>query len=365
MRFEIDRGTLAEMLGVLVNTLPSRTTYPVLQNVLLEVADGRLSLSGTDLDTFVRKDYTLSGKFEDGRVALPGRKLLEITREHSTDQILLYSKNGRIHLEAGNSKVAFSGLDPAEFPEVPGLPEGATLEFPVATVMELFDAVSFAVSKDDSRPAMTGINWEVTKTEMRMVATDGHRLAFVRQKGKYAAGFKIIIAPKVFSFLPRGADTLTVHSDPAKIGVVCAETTVISRVIEGPYPDYERVIPKKSHPGKAEIEQEVLGPALRRAAVLAHPVGKLVALGFSNDGLVLEAETPELGSSKEAVPCTYTGDPVRIGFNAAYMLEILRHLETDKVAVELQSALTAGLITPVADESDLKRTYLLMPIRLD
>jgi DNA polymerase-3 subunit beta len=147
--------------------------------------------------------------------------------------------------------------------------------------------------------------------------------------------------------------------------VVCAETTVISRVIEGPYPDYERVIPKKSHPGQAEIEQEVLGPALRRAAVLAHPVGKLVALGFSNDGLVLEAETPELGSSKEAVPCTYTGDPVRIGFNAAYMLEILRHLETDKVAVELQSALTAGLITPVADESDLKRTYLLMPIRLD
>lgn len=365
MRFEIDRGTLAEMLGVMVNTLPSRTTYPVLQNVLLEVAGGKLSLSGTDLDTYVRKDYSLSGKSEDGRVALPGRKLMEITREHSSESILIYSKNGKIHLEAGSSKVSFSGLDPAEFPEVPGLPEGATVDFPVVTVMDLFDAVSFAVSKDDSRPAMTGVNWEVTKTEMRMVATDGHRLAYVRRRGKYPIGFKLIVAPKVFSFLPRGADTMTVHSDPAKVGVVCADTTVITRVIEGPYPDYERVLPKKGHASKAELEQEVLAPALRRAAVLAHPVGKLVALGFSKDGLVLEAETPELGSSKENVPCSYSGEPVRIGFNAAYMLEILRHLDTDKINVELQSALSAGLVTPVGEATDVTKTYLLMPIRLD
>ncbi len=364
MRCEIDRGTLAEMLAVVVTTLPSRTTYPVLQNVLVEVSGGKLVVSATDLDTFVRKETALSGKSEDGKALLPGRKLMEMVREIGADDILLYRKNGNIHIEAGRGKAFFAGLDPAEFPELPKLPEGAALEFPVAAVLELFEGVAFAVSRDDSRPAMCGVNWEVGKTEMRMVATDGHRLAFLRRKGKYPATSKVIVSPKVFSFLPKGADTVTLHSDPGKVGMVSADTMVIGRPIEGPYPDYERVIPKKSG-SRAVLDAAEFVPALRRATVLAHPVGKLVALDFAEGRVKVQAETPELGSSEEEVACEYKGDAMRIGFNGAYLLEVLRHLSSEKVVLELQNPLSAGLVKPAEPRPDTVETYLLMPIRLD
>ena len=364
MRCEMDRGTLADMLAVVVTALPSRTTYPVLQNVLLEVAGGKLAVSGTDLDTYVRKECVLSGKSEDGKTLLPGRKLLEMVREIGAESVLLYSKNGNIHIEAGKSRVFFTGLDPAEFPELPKLPEGAALEFPVAAVLELFGGVDFAVSRDDSRPAMCGVNWEVAKTEMRMIATDGHRLALVRRKGKYPATSKMIVSPKVFSFLPRGADTVAVHFDPGRVGMQSADTLVIGRPMEGPYPDYERVIPKKAG-SRAVLETEVFGPALRRATVLAHPVGKLVALDFAEGRVKIQAETPDLGSSEEEVPCEYKGDAMRIGFNGAYLLEIMRRLDGEKIVLELQSPLSAGLVKPAEPKPETEETYLLMPIRLD
>lgn len=365
MRLEINRGALSEMLAVVVNMLPSRTTYPVLQNVLLEVAGGKLAVSGTDLDTYVRKQATLEGKSEDGRVVLPGRKLAEMCRELAGETVLCFSKDSSVHVQAGASKAVFSGLDPAEFPEMPKLPEAAALEFPIATVLELFDNVSFAVSRDESRPAMGGVNWEVTKTAMKMVATDGHRLAFVNRKGKYAATFKMILSTKVLSFVPRDQDKVTVYSDPSRAALVTQDTTVIGRLIEGPYPDYERVLPRKEHPFRAVLEHEAFSAVLRRAVVFAHPVGRLVAFEFGKDKLRIRAETPELGSSEEELACEYQGDEIRIGFNAGYLLEILRHLVSDKVVFELQNPVSAGLLKPFEKSPEQEETFLLMPIRLE
>jgi DNA polymerase-3 subunit beta len=364
MRCTIDRGILAELLASVVNTLPSKTTYPVLQNVLIEVAGGRLALAGTDLDCYVRRTTALEGQSEDGKAIVPGRKLAEIIRETSAPSVVIYSKESNIFVEAGNARASFAGLDPAEFPEVPALPEGVTMELPLATLLELYDSVSFAVSKDDSRPAMTGVNWEISKTEMRMVGTDGHRLAFVGRKGKFAGKMKAIVAPKVIGLFPRGEQSVTVHMDPAKVGFVFQNTTVISRVIEGPYPDYERVIPK-GYPSKATLDHELFSAALRRAAVLAHPVGRLVALEFKKSKLKLVAETPDIGRSEEEVDCEFQGEPLRIGFNASYVLEILRRLGGDKIVLELSNPLSAGLVKPCEPRPDTDEVYLLMPIRLD
>jgi DNA polymerase-3 subunit beta len=239
-----------------------------------------------------------------------------------------------------------------------------TMEFPLSTWFELFETVSFAASKDESRPAMTGVSWEVFKTETRMVGTDGHRLAFVGRKGKFTGKLKVIVSPKVSPLFPRGEEKFTVHLDPAKVGFVFQNATIITRQIEGPYPDYERVIPK-GYPARALIEHDVFSAALRRAAVFAHPVGRLVALDFSKGKLGLKAETPDVGRSEEEVECKYSGEPVRIGFNASYMLEILRHLQSDKVAIELSNPLSSGLFKPVDEKPDTEQTFLLMPIRLD
>jgi len=365
MRFEIERAVLSEMLAAAVNMLPSRTTYPVLQNVLVEAANGRFSISGTDLDTYVRKETAIAGKSEDGKAVLPGRKLAEMCREVGSEKVLFHSKDTNLHVESGRNKSVFAGLDPAEFPEMPKTPEVAALEFPVATVVELLEMVSFAVSRDESRPAMTGVYWEVSKTAMKMVATDGHRLACINRKGKYPTTFKAIVSTKFLSFLPKGQDTIKLYSDPGRVAMKAVDTVVIGRPIEGPYPDYERVLPRKEYPFKAVLEHETLAAALRRAAVFAHPVGKLTALGFAKNKLRLHAETPELGSSEEEIECEYQGDEIRIGFNAGYLLEILRHLAADKVVMELQNPLSAGLLKPFEKNPEQEVTFLLMPIRLE
>lgn len=364
MRCEIDRAMLAEMLAGVVNAMPGKTTYPVLQNILLSITGGRLSLAGTDLDTYIRKDFTLEGASEDGTAIVPGRKLSDVVREAGENRVVISSRDTSVNIEAGRARASFSGLDPSEFPELPKMPEGTTFELQLASVLGLYDDVGFAVSKEESRPAMTGLNWEVTKTEMRMVATDGHRLAFVSRKGKYPAKAKMLVSPKILGFFPRGEERVQVNLDPARVGFVFQGTTIITRLIEGPYPDYERVIPK-GYPSKAVIEHSLLASALRRAAVFAHPVGKLVAFEFKKGRLRLVAETPELGRSEEEMDCDFTGDPLRIGFNANYTLEVLRHLASEKLLVELSNPLSAGLLKPSENKPETEATYLLMPIRLD
>ncbi|MBM3315438.1 DNA polymerase III subunit beta, partial [candidate division WOR-3 bacterium] len=297
-------------------------------------------------------------------VVVSARKLSEIVRELGVDRVTFYTKENSAFVEAGGVRATFMCVDPAEYPQPKPLPEGLVFEYPVSTLHELHDACGFAVSKDESRPAMTGVNWEVTKTETRMVGTDGHRLAFVSRKGKYAAKFRAVLPAKLFNLIPRGADTAQVCADPTNIGFKAGDTTVHCRLIEGPYPDYERVIPK-GYPGRAVLGREGLTAVLRRAAVLAHPLGRLVTLEFRRKKLVVRAETPELGRSEEETDCEYNGEELRIGFNVGYMLEVLRRLGSEKVVFELSTPLSAGVVKPAENEPDMERVYLLMPIRLD
>jgi DNA polymerase-3 subunit beta len=172
------------------------------------------------------------------------------------------------------------------------------------------------------------------------------------------------VTPKVFGLFPKGESAVSVSSDPAKIGFVFQNTVVVARIIEGPYPDFERVIPKGS-PGKATLDRDELAAALRRAAVLAHPVGRLIALKFAKAKLAIHAETPDLGSSDEEIACDYAGEQLQIGFNANYLLEVLRRLPAGKVSMELSSPLAAALVRSDAAQPESDDTFLLMPIRLD
>lgn len=364
MRFEVDRGALAEVLGTVVSCVPTKPTYPVLQNVLLGVAGAKLTIAGTDLDIFVTKELPLDGPGEDGKVALPGKKFLEMVREIAEPRVSVTGSETKVTVEAGNTKAVFTALDPAEFPEMAPVPEGVKTEFPLSTLLAMYGSVGFAVSKDESRLAMCGLNWEVGKADTRLVATDGHRLALTTHKGKFPGRIKAIVMPKVFGLFPRGESSVVVTSDPAKIGFVFQSTKVVARIIEGPYPDFERVI-SKGYPASASLDRDGLMAALRRAAVLANPIGRQVAFRFSKSRLAIHAEAPELGTSDEEVPCEYGGEPLQIGFNAVYVLEVLRQLVPGPVKMELSSPLAAALMRSGVAQPDVEDTFLLMPIRLD
>ncbi len=364
MRCEISRDILADMLIGVVNVIPARTPHQLLQNILVTIADGKLALAATDLDTFVRKEFQLDSAAEDGTFLVSGRKLADVVREASGERVVLQGKDLSLIVETGRARSILSGVDPTEFPDNPKLPEGVTVELPLVTIQELFDSVAFAVSKDEGRPVMCGVNWEIGKTEARMVATDGHRLALVIRKGKFPAKAKFIIATKPFALFPRGEEKVTLHLDPTRVGFVFQNTVIVTRLIEGQFPDYERVIPK-GYPSRAIIGIDTLAAVLRRALIFAHPVGRLAALEFKKNRLRITAETPDIGRSEEEVDCEYTGDPIRIGFNVTYLLDILRRISSEKVVIELSNPLAAGLFRPAEQRPDCDDTYVLMPIRLD
>ncbi len=364
MRFEIDRGVLLEVLGTVVSCVPAKSAYPVLANIMLEVSGGVLTLSSTDLDIYVTKRVPLSGSVEDGRITAPGKKLLEMVRESAEGTVTIVGSDQRVKVAAGGVRAMFSVVDPAEYPEMATVPEGVKTEVPLSTLLAMYDTVGFAASKDESRPVMSALNWEVGKNETRLVATDGHRLALTTHKGKFAGRVKAIIPPKVFGLFPRGESVATVTSDPAKTGFVFQDMIVVVRAIEGPYPDYEKVIPKGS-PGSATLDRDVLAAAVRRAGVLAHPIGRTIALNFAKSQLAIHAETPDLGSSDEELECRYSWEPLRIGFNATYVLDVLKRLPPGDVTVELSSSLAPALFRSSTARPDVDDTFLLMPIRLD
>lgn len=364
MHCELNREALLEALGDVISALPSKTTYPILQNVQLEVTGGRLALFATDTDSSIRRELPLEGEADEGRVLVHGRRLLDLVRESRGETVRLGGDGSQVQVESGRMKVQFVRLDPDEFPRPPEFPEGAPLELELGAIFELFDACAFAVAKDDSRPAMSALNWEVSKTEMRMVATDGHRLAFAVRKIKTPGRFKVLLPPKALMLLPRGGDTVAVTADPARVGFKIPGTTVISRVIDGQYPDYERVLPK-THAARAVLDRELLVAVLRRAAVLAHPVGHSVVFEFAKGRLTVRAETPETGRSEEVMECEYSGEELRIGLNIGYLHEMLKRVDTESVAIELSTPLAPAVIRPAEPKPDFELVFLLMPVRLD
>jgi DNA polymerase-3 subunit beta len=364
MKCEVDRELFAECLQGVVNTIPARTTYPVLQNIMIEVKAGHLIMAATDLDTYVRRELPVAPETSavSGKVILPGKKLLEVTSEMEEPLLVLSHTNNTVKLESGKNVYTFAGLDPAEYPEPPAMPSEFVVDFPLPALEAAYEATAFAAARDETRPAMTGVYWEIDPGEMRMVATDGHRLAFIRTPGDFKAKARVIITPKLFNLFSHGEDKVKIKADGSKIGLEFASTTIISRLIEGPYPDYDRVIPK-SHSNTLKVNRDKLSAALRRASVFANPIARPVTFDLKDDGAQLLAETPELGQAQEVLNAIYTGEAVKTAFNATFVIEILRHIPTTDVVLEMSTSGNAGVLKPDGEQPD--RLYLLMPIRMD
>ncbi|MEO0084610.1 MAG: DNA polymerase III subunit beta [candidate division WOR-3 bacterium] len=362
---EIDKNKFVENLSGVVSVLMTKTSYPILQNVFLEITDNNLIIKATDLDSYIEKRILIEkGKVKPGKAILPGKKLLEATKELLTEKLTITTKDNKIHIETKGSSSFFVSIDPNEYPEVPEIPKETELEIPQTLLEECYSYTGFAVSKEESRPPICGIYLKISENEIRMVATDTFRLAFAKKKEKFDGNFEVIIAPKVFSLFPKGEDKVKVLVDSSKIAFVFANTTIISRLIEGPYPDYERIIPQK-YESQLQVNTETFIGALRRAAVFAHPAGRLIELRLSAKQNSIFAETADLGHTTQEFEAKYTGDSLKIGFNVNYLLEIISALKSEEVIMQFINQFSTVVIKPKTDQEGWQRQYLLMPIRLE
>lgn len=367
MKFTITRERLQEGLVAVAASVPTKTTLPVLANLLLEATSDGLRLSGTDLDIAVSMRVPAEVD-EEGAVTIPARKLVEIVRELPSAAIRVSGTGEqRVHLECGRSRFKLLGIPKDEFPSFPPVSFADIWRVTAGDVLKLINHVSFAASTEESRPILNGVLWELRKDRMRMVATNGHRLARMdvgASGGAVAAD--LIVPPKALEQVRRlfgPSDELEIAQSDNHLGFRSGSTLVFTRLIEGPYPNYDQVIPRDNDKA-CTVEKQAMTSALRRVGVVASDQTHRVRLGFEGGTLKFSVNTPDLGEAQDEITVTYDGDALDIGFNANYLLEILKYMPTDEVRVTMKAPERAATVEPVGWDDPAAYLCLVMPLRL-
>lgn len=368
MRFTISREKLQEGLNAVSASIPTKTTLPVLANILVETTDRGIRLSGTDLDIAVSTEVAADIE-NSGAVTIPARKLSELARELPPAPVKIAALGEqRVTLECGRSKFKLLGLPRDEFPSFPLVRFNESWRIRSGDLQKLIAATSFAVSTEESRPILNGVLWELRPEHMRMVATNGHRLAKMETPiaPSSAPASDLIVPPKALDQVRRlfpAEEELEVARGENHIGFRSPITAVYTRLIEGPYPPYEQVIPRDNDK-VAVTDKGALTSALKRMSVIASDQTHRIRMAFNSGMLRFSVTTPDLGEAQDELPIRYTGDPLEIGFNASYLLEILKFMPTDEVKLTFKAPERAATIEPEAWSDPSTYMCLVMPLRL-
>ena len=366
MKFTITREQLQEGLTAVAAAVPAKTTLPVLSNVLVEATKQGLKLSATDLDiavsTMVPADVDA-----DGGTTLPARKLVDIVRELPSAPIRFTAAGEqRVGIECGRSKFKLLGLPREEFPSFPAVKFDGAWKAPAGVVHKLVGHVAFAASTEESRPILNGVLWEMRPDRMRMVATNGHRLARMDVPSQGGSTADLIVPPKALEqmrrLFPADAEVDIARSDN-HLGMRTGGTLVFSRLIEGPYPNYEQVIPRENDKA-ATVDKAAMAAALRRMSVVASDQTHRIRLAFAGGTVKFSVQTPDLGEAQDELAVTYEGEPLEIGFNATYLLEILKFMPTDEIRMTFKAPERAATLEPVGWDDPASYMALVMPLRL-
>ena len=367
MKFTITRDQLQEGLLAVASSIPTRTTLPVLSNILVEAGEDGVRLAGTDLDIAV-STVVPAEVDEPGAITLPAKKLVEIVRELPSAGIRISaSGEQRVTLECGRSRFRLLGIQRDEFPSFPPVDFSEAWKLTSGDLQKLIGHVAFASSTEESRPILNGVLWELRDDHMRMVATNGHRLAKMEIPTSSSAGSAdLIIPPKALEQVRRlfgPSDEIEVGKSENHLGFRAGSTLVYTRLIEGPYPNYEQVIPRENDK-TANVDKQTLASAIRRVGVVASDQTRRVRLSFNTNVLQFSVNTPDLGEAQDEIAISYDGDALDIGFNATYLLEILKYMPTDEVQFSLKAPERAATIEPVGWDDPSSYLCLVMPLRL-
>jgi DNA polymerase-3 subunit beta len=367
MQFTVAKSALLEALQICGNAVPGKSTLPILQNFLLSASEGELRVTATDLDLGVRIAIGVDLR-QAGEIVVPARALLDVVRELPDLPVEFNVKDWHLVLRSeGGFSCRLAGVDGSEFPALPALEGEDGFQVVSGELRKLSERTLFAVSTDQTRLALNGVLWEPTAGKMAMVATDGHRLGYsstaVESQGLTHG---VIIPPKAIQQVLRvavGEDSqVEVHladgSARFRVGVV----EVFTKLIEGPYPNYSQVIPKSSS-RVAVVHREDLTAIVRRVATLANRNTRQIRLSFAPGRLEISTQNLDVGGEgKDSLPIDYQGDAFDIGFNAGYLVEILKLVETPQVRLKMNQPTQACVLEPASETPDT--LFILMPLRL-
>ena len=368
MKAIIQLGELVRKMNAISSVVPARTTMPILSTVLIGAKDADIYFSATDLDISVRSKVTGTVD-EEGAIAAPARKFTEIVKSLSGKEVVLTVKDEKLTIQCGKSRFVVNGRKPEDFPKLPKQEGKATFKIDPELLSRLIQKTVYAVSTDLTRPALCGVLWEVAKDGVSMVSTDGHRLARVEvaiDLGKIEK-MSVIVPPKALSTFKsyvEGEEEISVQLGENSLSFEMKESTIYSRLLEGPFPSYQKVIPEKNEK-ELVVNREQLADATKRVSILSDALTHQVVFALDKDKLTLQVTTQELGEATEELEAAFSDEPMSIGYNASYIQDILRTIDTEKISLLLDRPDNAGLIRPISEaEEKIKQVCIVMPLRI-
>jgi DNA polymerase III subunit beta len=342
----------------------------VLSNILFHVDEDGVRMSGTDLDVAVRIRVPAEVA-EPGTLTAPGKKMQEIVRELPDEPVQVSSRADQIELRCGRSHFKLNGLPAEDFPSLPDVSFDGGWTASGRELLALIRHTSFAVSTEETRPVLNGVLWELRDGEMRMVATNGHRLARMRIPAgpSVETTAQLIVPPAALQQVQRlfpEEESIHVARDGNHLGFRSESREVYTRLIDGSYPNYEQVIPKDNDK-HAILDRKPFESAIRRVAAVASDQTHRIRLEFSRNRMNFNVLTPDLGEAHDELEVAYEGEDLAIGFNANYLLEVLRYMGTDEVRMSFKAPERAATLEPVrpdGEEGGVEYLCLVMPLRL-
>ncbi|AIR69937.1 MULTISPECIES: DNA polymerase III subunit beta [Dickeya] len=366
MKFIVEREHLLKPLQQVSSPLGGRPTLPILGNLLLQVSEGRLSLTGTDLEMEMVAHLALTQPHEPGATTVPARKLFDICRGLPDGaEISVTLEGDRMLVRSGRSRFSLSTLPAADFPNLDDWQSEVEFTLPQATLKRLIEATQFSMAHQDVRYYLNGMLFETGGEELRTVATDGHRLAVCAMPvGQSLPSHSVIVPRKGVMELVRlldGGDTpLQLQIGSNNIRAHVGDFIFTSKLVDGRFPDYRRVLPK--NPDKTlEASCDLLRQAFSRAAILSNEKFRGVRLYLNQNQLRITANNPEQEEAEEILDVEYGGTEMEIGFNVSYVLDVLNALKCEDVRLLLTDSVSSVQIEDAASQA---AAYVVMPMRL-
>ena len=367
MKATIERAVLLKSLGHVQSVVERRNSIPILSNVLMEAReDGSLRLMATDLDLQV--DETIPANVSQaGATTVSAHTFFDIVRKlPEGSQVELTAAEGKMQVIAGRSRFNLSTLPRDDFPVIAEGDLPTRFELPAATLREIIEKTRFAISSEETRYYLMGIFFHVVDEQLRAAATDGHRLARITvSRPDGADGMPDVIVPRkavneLYRLLEELEGTVEISMSPTKIRFGLGSAILTSKLIDGTFPDYNRVIPT-ANDKLLKLDPKSFSAGVDRVSTIASEKTRAVKMSVDRDKVTLSVTSPENGVATEELPADYGSDGLEIGFNARYLLDILGEIDGDTVEVHLADAAAPTLLR----ENDKSNAlYVLMPMRV-
>ena len=371
MKFKLDRTSLLNCLQVVHGVVERRERLPILSNILVLLRDETISMTTTDMEIELVSRIAAPGG-EGGEVTVPARKLVDICRTLPDDASVEFSSSeNRATLRAGRSRFTLNTLPATDFPTTDAIEGVVEATVRQRDLKELFERTHFAMANQDVRYYLNGLLLEFRGKRFRAVSTDGHRLAQAEVELEESSDndevYQCILPRKgvheLIRLIQTSDDAAKIIVGKASLQVAIGDVTFTSRLIEGRFPDYNRVIPRPEQCDKeAQVDRELARRSLQRASILSNEKYRTVRLSFSDGALHVAANNPDHEEAEDEVDIRYTGEAVEIGFNVNYLIDALGVLTSETVSFHLSDSGSSCLLTPKDDDGSCR--YVVMPMRL-